>query len=78
MSVEISAMIGVKREELVAVYTDALNKALEVADALEEVAYSLQRAINRLVEVDASMANCLSGPRVLPLRETCGPRRHLH
>jgi hypothetical protein len=47
------------RAELIEVYTGALYKALEVADSLETVAFSLQNAINRLVENDTVLTGYL-------------------
>jgi chloramphenicol 3-O-phosphotransferase len=48
-----------RREKLAALYGEALEKTLVIADDLQAAAESLESAINRLVEVDASMVGYL-------------------
>jgi adenylylsulfate kinase-like enzyme len=54
-----AAVLNSRREKLLVLYGDALEKALIVADNLQTTAENLQSAIDRLAEVDASMVEYL-------------------
>jgi hypothetical protein len=54
-----AAVLNNRREKLLILYGDALEKSLVVADNLQTVAEHLQAAIDRLAEVDDSMVEYL-------------------
>ena len=54
-----SVVLDNRRKKLLALYGDALERSLVVADNLQAAAESLQAAIDRLAEVDDSMVEYL-------------------